>query len=221
VKTAREQTRAPAPTGHGREDGVDLVSGVLGARIRHERTSAGLSVRGLAGRTGVSPSLISQIERGLARPSVATLFSIATELGLPIADLFADPRQDQPEPAPRSRVQRRESRKHMTLAQGVRWERLTFAPDHEVDFVHLEYPPGASSSPDGELRAHGGREFGYVLSGRLTVRVGEEEHVLRPNDSISFDSTIPHELVAGEEGPMRAIWFVVNRRDDPRLQPLR
>jgi transcriptional regulator with XRE-family HTH domain len=206
-----------------RVNGVEVVSEALGSRIRRERLSAGLTVRGLAGRIAVSPSLISQIERGLARPSVATLFSISNTLGLPIAELFTEsgPRAIEPATGVREAVQRSETRKTMTLAQGVRWERLTAGPDEEVDFVYLDYPPGASSSPDGEPRSHRGREFGYVLSGSLRVRIGDDEHLLRPNDSISFDSTTPHELVAGSDGGMQAIWFVVNRRDDPRVEPFK
>jgi transcriptional regulator with XRE-family HTH domain len=219
----RRVKAAPSPSSEERPTNVEAVSEALGARIRRERSAAALTVRGLAARTGVSPSLISQIERGLARPSVATLFSIANELGLSIADLFSESRGDGLEsmsPAPQP-LQRHETRKTMTLAQGVRWERLTFAPDDEVDFVYLDYEAGASSSPDHELRSHGGREFGYVLSGTLTIRIGSDEYVLRPNDSISFDSTTPHQLGASDEEPMRAIWFVLNRRGDSRLEPLK
>ena len=54
----------------------DSVSRLLGARIREEREAAGLTVRGLAARIGVSPSLISQIERDRATPSVATLWAL-------------------------------------------------------------------------------------------------------------------------------------------------
>jgi transcriptional regulator with XRE-family HTH domain len=202
-------------------DGVDGVSEALGSRIRRERLEAGLTVRGLAARIAVSPSLISQIERGLARPSVATLFLISNTLGIPIAELFAEDEPPQDEPvAGRHAVQRSQTRKTMTLAQGVRWERLTAEPDEGVDFVYLDYPPGASSS-EGSLRSHKGREFGYVLEGSLRVRIGDEEHELQPGDSISFDSTTPHELVAGDDEPMRAIWFVVNRSDDPRVEPFK
>src|SRR5215208_2590491 len=69
---------------------IESVSETLGARIRYERRAASLTVRGLAGRIGVSPSLISQVERGRATPSVATLWAIATELGIPVGDLFSD-----------------------------------------------------------------------------------------------------------------------------------
>jgi transcriptional regulator with XRE-family HTH domain len=226
---ASEPQRAGDPAGTAgsgpepRTNGVDVLSEALGATIRGQRLAAGLSVRGLAARTNVSPSLISQIERGRARPSVATLFAIAAELGLPVAQLFSEAQADSAGRTLPGRevVQRHETRKAMTLDQGVRWERLTFEPDDEVDFVYLDYPPGASSSPDGELKSHGGREFGYVLSGSLRVRIGPEEHLLRPNDSISFESTTPHELIAEGSEPMRAVWIVVNRRGDPRTTPLK
>ena len=187
---------------------------MLGAKIRAERRVLGLSLRGLASRIGVSPSLISQIERGQATPSVATLWSIATELGLSIADLF-----DGAAPGGKrggSPVQPFESRKTLTLAGGVRWERLTVAPDDEIDFVYVFYPVGAESCAEDAIAQHGGREFGYVISGTLGVRIGFEDHVLRANDSISFKSSMPHRLwVIGGE-PVQAIWMVIHRSGDPR-----
>jgi transcriptional regulator with XRE-family HTH domain/mannose-6-phosphate isomerase-like protein (cupin superfamily) len=63
----------------------------LGERIRARRAELGLSVREIARRLNVSPSLISQIERGKATPSVGTLYAITTELGLSLDALFADP----------------------------------------------------------------------------------------------------------------------------------
>jgi len=198
-----------------RANAVGSVSEALGARIRLERTLAGVTVRGLADRTGVSPSLISQIERGIATPSVSTLFSIASELNVPIAELFNGVEEvsaglkDSP-------VQPHETRKSIELDWGVHWERLTTNPDPEVDFVYLDYPVGAASCEEGTLKRHGGREFGYVISGKLGVRVGSEEFVLRPNDSISFDSNTPHRLWTVGNKPMRAIWIVLNRRGDDR-----
>ncbi len=190
---------------------VETRSQALGSRIRAERRVAGLTVRGLAGRTGLSPSLISQVERGRATPSVATLWAIATELGLSVADLFnGEPEgaEEGPVGVPNGRrrpgappIQPHESRKAITLEGGVRWERLTSSSDDEVDFV---------------LVRHGGREFGYVLSGTLGVRIGFDEYEVRENDSISFDSSMPHRLWAIGDEPVRAIWMVINRRADPR-----
>jgi transcriptional regulator with XRE-family HTH domain len=206
----------------GRAD-VGSVSAAVGSRIRSERRSAGLTVRGLAARTGLSPSLISQVERGRATPSVATLFAIAAELGLSVGDLFNSetelPARNGGQAA-LSPVQPHETRRAITLETGVRWERLTAAVDDEVDFVHMVYPVGSASCAEDALMRHGGREFGYVLCGTLGVRVGFEEFVLRANDSISFDSSTPHRLWAIGDEPARAIWMVINRRGDPRAKSL-
>ena len=68
----------------------------LGARLREGREAAGLSVRELARRIGVSASLLSQVERGLAHPSVGTLWAVVTALGLSLDSLFAPADEDRP-----------------------------------------------------------------------------------------------------------------------------
>ncbi|HEX6026589.1 MAG TPA: helix-turn-helix transcriptional regulator, partial [Solirubrobacter sp.] len=88
---------------------ADPRSEALGARIRTARESAGLSVRGLARRIGVSPSLLSQVERGLAQPSVGTLWALVTELSFSLDGLFASaerPPAGDHSPAPDARAPR-------------------------------------------------------------------------------------------------------------------
>ena len=97
------------------------------------------------------------------------------------------------------------------LESGVRWERLTTTGDDAVDFHATVYDVGGASSPEGQLVRHHGREFGYILSGRLGVKVGDDEYVLEAGDSISFDSTIPHRLHNDGDEPLSAIWFVLGR----------
>lgn len=189
-----------------------------------------MTVRGLASRIGVSPSLISQVERGRATPSVSTLFSVAEELGLSVADLFDDrgSRTGAESEAgradgnglqgtgPSNPVQPHDDRQAITLETGVRWERLTTGPDDEVDFVYMVYPVGAASCSEEAMMRHGGREYGYVLSGTLGVKIGFDEYVVGPNDSISFDSTAPHRLWTIGDEPALAVWTVINRRGDSR-----
>src|SRR5919204_5403546 len=67
---------------------LDLVEGEVPRRLRAEREKRGMSVRELARRLDLTPSAISQIETGRARPSVSTLYSIVTELGLSLDGLF-------------------------------------------------------------------------------------------------------------------------------------
>src|SRR5438132_8483134 len=112
------------------------VSKDLGARLRHAREQKGFTVRGLARYVGVSPSLISQIERGRVMPSVGTLYSMANQLELVVDDLFRDaaPTVKGERPGPRddaNPVQRPNNRRTIRLAEGVRWERLTPRPDPE------------------------------------------------------------------------------------------
>jgi transcriptional regulator with XRE-family HTH domain len=194
---------------------LETVTETLGARIREERGKAGLTVRGLAALVGVSPSLISQIERGRATPSVATLWSVAEALQVPMAELFNGADNHARERAPAGPVQAHETRQTISLAEGVHWERLTPSPDSDLDFVLVVYPPGSASCPPDALIHHDGREFGYVVSGTLAVTIGFEEHIVRTNDSIAFDSSIPHRLRAVGDEPAVAVWVDLCRSDRP------
>jgi transcriptional regulator with XRE-family HTH domain len=203
----------------------------LGARLRAERERSGLTLRELARRLEVSPSLVSQIETGKSQPSVRTLYAIVSELGISLDELFApaDGAPDRPratlrpaaESGPRpdryGRVQRADDRNVIDLGSGVRWERLTTWNDRDLEFLYAIYEPGGSSSPDGSLMRHNGREFGIVLTGELGVKVGFEDYVLRPGDSIGFDSSIPHRLHNDGDEVVTAIWIVLGRHrpDEP------
>jgi DNA-binding XRE family transcriptional regulator len=183
-------------------------------RLRAERERRGISLRELARRLDISPSAVSQIETGRARPSVATLWAIATELGMSLDDLFA-PETDAPGGGALPVVTAGE-REALQLVTGVRWERMTARADPDVDFIWVVYDVGGSSSPDDGFIRHAGREYGLVLSGRLEVTVGFERSVLGPGDSISFDSTTPHRLRNAGDEPVTGVWVVVGRRAEPR-----
>lgn len=205
---------------------------VIGARLRAERKQRGLTVRELARRLEVSPSLVSQIETGKARPSVKTLYAVVTELGISLDELLAPSGTiTAPIPPPtqvsaalllgiaeeagngRSELlQTASARRAIELESGVRWERLTTTDDPEIDFLYAIYAVGGASSPTGKLIRHSGREYGVVLSGRLGVTVAFEEFTLGPGDSISFDSTTPHRLHNDGDEEVHAIWVVHGRR---------
>src|SRR5881227_3002717 len=100
----------------------------IGPKLRQARERKNMSVRGLARYVGVSPSLVSQIERGRVMPSVGTLYNIANQLELVVDDLFRDadaPRDDRVKKSGDARdpVQRGRNRNTIRLAEGVRWER--------------------------------------------------------------------------------------------------
>ena len=199
----------------------------MGDRLRRARQARGLSLRGLAQVLGVSPSLISQVETGRAKPSVNTLYALATELGISLDTLlFMDtqppsthlPGGDADDPGnpleigvPHDPVQRAASRTAIRLGSGVVWERLTTESIRNVDFLHVTYEVGGESSPADAFQRHTGQEWGYVLTGTLTVRIGFDEFVLRPGDAISFDSATPHRLFNAGDAPASAVWFVLGR----------
>lgn len=114
-------------------------------------------------------------------------------------------------PTLQAQVQRAEGRQAINFDNGVRWERLTTATDPTVDFLEIVYSPGSSSAEDSELVGHEGHEYGLVIEGCLTGKVGGEEYVLRAGDSINFDSSIPHQYRNDGVVPARAIWFVHHR----------
>jgi transcriptional regulator with XRE-family HTH domain/quercetin dioxygenase-like cupin family protein len=213
----------------------------VGRRIREHRIESNLSLRELARRLGISPSAISQIETGKSRPSVSTLYSIVTELGMSLDELFsADGRKPAARPAPAEpvaparltpvreqdgpverHVQRAGTRAAIDLETGVRWERLTPRPDAEADFLYVTYDVGGASAECNRFIRHSGREYGLLLSGHLQLTVGFDEYELGPGDSICFDSTVPHRLRNVCDEPARGVWFVVGRQsDEQRRFPL-
>ena len=217
-KPERDNTKSAA----GR---AKAASGI-GPRLRQAREQKQMSVRGLARYVGVSPSLVSQIERGRVMPSVGTLYAIANELGLVVDDLFtgSQPRSSKG----RERVETTADiqnpvlkigqRKRIRLADGVQWERLTPTPDKDVEFLVVSYDVGAESCARDALIRHGGKEYAYMIRGQLGIKIGFEEFELGPGDSIAFDAQMPHRLWTIGLEPAEAIWVVLNRHGDNRVK---
>jgi len=195
----------------------------IGPRLRAQREQLGLSLRELARRIGVSASLISQIERDKVNPSVSTLYSLVRELHLGMGELFSTEASPPLSPVPAElRAPARvtaDARATINLASGVTWERLTAGGDPGVEFLRVVYNPGSESCPEDSLVRHGGKEYGYVISGRLGVQISFDRYDLGPGDSISFDSSSPHRLWTLGSQPVEAIWFVVGRQSDSRVAP--
>jgi transcriptional regulator with XRE-family HTH domain len=216
---------AKPATATARRRRQQAVGGDVGARLRAHRERNGVGLRELARRLGISPSAISQIETGRSRPSVSTLYAIVSELGISLDELFSGsiPEHWHQPSSPGARpagggahVQRAGTRKALEFETGVRWERLTPQPDRFVDFLHVVYEVGSSSSQRDDFSRHAGREYGLVLSGMVEVTVGLEKYELSAGDSISFDSTVPHSLRNIGTEPVHGIWFVVGRGRDER-----
>jgi transcriptional regulator with XRE-family HTH domain len=204
----------------------------IGRRLAAYRTERGIRVSDLARQVGVSPSLVSQIERGQSRPSVSTLFALAEALDVPVDAFFREaPNGDPPEPevtegppateeepteGPRADegradegryVVRRGHRAAIDIASGVRWERLTPSALRNAEFLELVYGPEAESAPT--LYRHPGTEMVLVLSGMLDIYVGFERYRLHPGDSMQLPSALPHRYVNPAKQTMRAVTTIL------------
>lgn len=155
---------------------------MLGARIRHARRVAHLTMTQLAEKAGCSESLVSKIESGQATPSLAMLHRIAVALDTNIATLTEDGPVDSP-------VLRRGERPVIS-AGGISLERLVLPKRGGLLQANIHIvEPGAAS--DGQI-VHAGEEVGYVLEGRLELTLGDELHEIRAGDSFTFASQLPH-----------------------------
>jgi quercetin dioxygenase-like cupin family protein/DNA-binding XRE family transcriptional regulator len=107
-------------------------------------------------------------------------------------------------------VQRGCDRRIIDLASGVRWERLTPGADDRVDFLEVIYSPGGHSTDERRPLRHEGREYGLIVSGTLRASVGFETYELNAGDSITFDSSIPHEYWNTTDDSVHAVWVVTH-----------
>ncbi len=198
----------------------------IAERVVELRRRRGFGVSELARLVGVSPSLISQIERGQSRPSVATLFSLARALSVPVDAFFPEEESGRragdaeasevrelapgwaiPTELPHRYLVRRGERSTLEIKGGVRWERLTPTSLDWIDFLELVYAPDAES--DRELYRHPGIEMVMLLEGRLDIFVGFEKYELGAGDSMAFPSSIPHRYVNPTNEVSRAITVIL------------
>jgi transcriptional regulator with XRE-family HTH domain len=236
--TGKKRRRPRVPLDEQAAPARQTLRDDLGQRLRKAREEKNIGLRELARRLGVSASLISQIETGKTEPSINTLFAMVSELELSVNEIVFDSRPEASPPAetaapqapngvvvtrragkparaeaPDSPVQRSTNRTSISLESGVRWQRLTAQPDHNVDFLHLRYPPGSESTPSHSLMRHNGTEYGYILAGTLQVSIGFDTYEIGPGDTIAFDCTQPHRFATVGDETVEAVWFVVGRRN--------
>jgi transcriptional regulator with XRE-family HTH domain len=98
-------------------------------------------------------------------------------------------------------------RETLELDSGVTWDRLGHVPGLHVDFLLITYAPGGSSSSTAQLMRHPGTEYGYLISGELTVTLGFSEHKIVAGDAICFSSATPHRYRNDGVEPAVGVWF--------------
>jgi transcriptional regulator with XRE-family HTH domain len=154
----------------------------------------------VAEHAGVTPSLISQLERGKANPSLSVLNRIANGLEVSVASLLdGDEAQ-----ADRSPVLHKRNRKTLITVGNARHQLLSQHCDLNCEFILNEWAPGASAG-SGEVR-HEGVECGLLLEGQLKVVLGQKTYMLEAGDSITFRSTTPHQISNPGQKTAVTVW---------------
>ncbi len=157
----------------------------LGTRIRALRQSRRLTLRTVADRAGVTESFLSQVERDVTSPSIATVGRIAHALDVSIAQLFAE------EPIT-GRVVRREARRRVAYP-GLKSidEFLTANMAGRLQVIMSTIEPGGGTGE--EPYSHDSdEEVVVIIAGVLDLWVADEHYVLREGDAIQFPSRLPH-----------------------------
>ncbi len=162
----------------------------IGEKVRALRLEKKLGLVQLGEHTGLSPAMLSKIERGQVFPTLPTLLRIALVFGVGLEHFFVEDDE-----RPLAAVVRKKDRLRLPDRQEAEtpsyyFESLDFpVSDRKMEGYFAEFPARAAPS---KPHRHGGAELVYVLKGRLRVDVDGEEKRLDPGDALYFDSSVPH-----------------------------
>jgi transcriptional regulator with XRE-family HTH domain len=179
----------------------------LGLRLKEFRLRRGLSQTELAKLVGVTASTISQVESNLIYPSLPALMKMGEALSVDLTSFFEDRREGKGRlifsPADGVEV------KLANMPEGAVFSKLLYPVDFEVKAEPYLIEITAKATLPGHFFFHKGEEFGYVLSGRLQVRVGKAVHQLKTGDVIYLTSEIPGEWRNPGPAVARLLWIKV------------
>ena len=153
----------------------------IGDNVRRRRLARGLTLEQLAEASGVSPAMISEVERALKNPTVRVAYQIARALGCSLTELLEDG------DAARPQVVRATERRSL-VDPGTGVERHGLSPEmlrRGLDLVWYVVPPGETVGTMSANRP-GIVEHLSVISGTLSLRLGRERYRLRPGDGITY-----------------------------------
>lgn len=158
---------------------------MIGPRLHELRTARNLSLRDLGSATGLSATLLSQIERGVTEPSLKSLRLLADYFGQSISALFQD------DPSVEAAQVTHPGERHTITGPdgGIRYQRVTHG-NGRLEVLHGTLRPGESSGE--EPRSHDAVECAYVLAGELTVEVDAELFTLTAGQAVTLNSLKPH-----------------------------
>lgn len=171
----------------------------IGDKIKRLRLKLGLTQEELAARTELSKGFISQLERDLTSPSIATLMDILEALGTDIATFFAaDEVNERIVFSPDDMFEKEDEE----LGARICWL-VPNAQKNEIEPILVTLEEGGSTDPDDP---HEGEEFGYVLYGSIVLVLGGRKLKLKKGDSFCFKPTETHYITNPAKREARVIW---------------
>src|SRR5436305_2515998 len=202
---AKATPRNPTvPEADAYSDAAASALTAIGLRIKELRLTRGMTLQSVSDVSGLSPSMLSLVERGRASPSVGSLVVIASALGVTMSELVAN------EPTPEERlVVRSTDAKAVETAQHVIRRVLREDKSRGLSVAVNEYAPGTGNAD--QPIAHSGFEYGFILEGQLTVSVEGTSYVLDAGDLISYSSRRPHRLWNYSDARVRTLWINLSR----------
>ncbi|MFI7025442.1 helix-turn-helix domain-containing protein [Micromonospora sp. NPDC049900] len=188
----------PVPEQARPDDGSNghTPADLVGARIRQYRKERGLTLRGLASRSGLSIGFLSQVERGISSIGLTALGSVAKALDRTVGDFFdasTAPVGGTVTTLPHHFSLTRAETTATQYVSGQQTYRMLSerGPGLLLEPMLVHIAPGGRRE---NAYGHAGEEFAYVISGELLYEVNGVEHRLHPGDSVHLRSTVPHTM---------------------------
>ena len=162
------------------------------------RVAKGLTQEELADRSELSKGFISQLERDLTSPSIATLVDILQCLGTNLNEFFSDDEEEQVVFGDEDYFEKKDT----DLKNTIEWI-IPNAQRNMMEPIRLTLAPGGATYPD---LPHEGEEFGYVLQGSVKIHVGNKVYKAKKGESFYFTPHAKHYIEASSSSGARLIW---------------
>lgn len=177
---------------------LEALSAKIGTKIRSLRKEKKMTIQELAERTGLTKSLISQVETSRATPSLGSLLAMAKALDSTLGHFFEEGEDDN------AIVVKKDDRKAVRTKSKVSYYLLS--PDlrnKRVEFLYVVFEKGGTTE---RLHSHEGEEYVLVLQGKVEIVFENESFMLDAGDSIFIDSQRPHLSRNGGTETSIAVW---------------